>query len=88
MEFVKYNQLLKVRVSYDQDNGYYFQDFIESHDIERINNGRNYDYIKIGKPEAMHYTASELKHDERVIEELLLLRHEYFESDGHYFRNL
>lgn len=25
MEFVKHNQLLKIRVSYDQDNGYYFQ---------------------------------------------------------------
>lgn len=75
MEFIKHNQLLKIRVSYDQDNGYYFQDFIESHGIEPIGSGRNYDYIKIGNPEAMHYTASDLKHDERVIEELLLLRH-------------
>lgn len=75
MEFIKHNQLLKVRISYDPDNGYYFQDFIESHGIEPIDNGRNYDYIKIGNPEAMHYTASELKHDGRVIEELLLLRH-------------
>lgn len=36
MEFIKHNQLLKVRVSYDQDNGYHFKDFIESHDIELI----------------------------------------------------
>lgn len=74
MEFVKRNQLLKVRVSYDQD-AYYFSDFIESEGLERVNDGRNYEYIKIGNPEDMHYTASELKRDERVIEELLLLRH-------------
>ena len=74
MEFVRRNQLLKVRVSYDQDD-YYFSDFIESEGLERVNDGRNYEYIKIGNPEAMHYTASELKRDERVIEELLLLRH-------------
>lgn len=74
MEFIKHNQLLKIRVSYDQDD-YYFRDFIESEGLERINDGRNYEYIKIGNPEAMHYTASELKRDERVIEELLLLRH-------------
>ena len=74
MEFIKHNQLLKVRVSYGQDD-YYFRDFIESEGLERINDGRSYEYIKIGNPEAMHYTASELKRDERVIEELLLLRH-------------
>nr|DAN56949.1 MAG TPA: hypothetical protein [Caudoviricetes sp.] len=75
MEFIKHNQLLKLRVSYDQDNGYYFSDFIESEDIERINNGRDYEYIKIGKPDGLHYTSADLKHDARVIEELLLLRH-------------
>lgn len=75
MEFIKHNQLLKVRVSYDQDNGYHFEDFIECNGIERIGDGRNYEYIKIGNPEAMHYTSADLKHDERVIEELLLLRH-------------
>lgn len=75
MEFIKRNQLLKVRVAYDQDNGYHFKDFIESHGIEPIDNVRDYEYIKIGNPEAMHYTASELKRDARVIEELLLLRH-------------
>lgn len=75
MEFIKHNQLLKIHVSYDQANGYYFSDFIESEDIERINNGRNYDYIKIGKPDGLHYTSADLKHDDWVIEELLLLRH-------------
>ena len=75
MEFIKHNQLLKIRVSYDQDNGYYFRDFIESEAIERIGDGRDYSYLKIGNPEAMHYAHADLKHDDRVIEELLLLRH-------------
>lgn len=75
MEFIKHNQFLKIRVAYDQDNGYHFKDFIESHDIASIGNGRNSEYIKIGNPEAMHYQASDLVRDARVIEELLLLRH-------------
>lgn len=74
MDFIKNNQLLKVELSYDQDN-LYFEDFIQSSGIDRIGKGRDYSYLKIGKPEAMHYTASELQRDERVIEELLLLRH-------------
>lgn len=60
MEFIKHNQLLKIRVSYDQDNGYYFQDFTESEDIEPIGNGRNYDYIKIGNPEAIDCETGEI----------------------------
>ena len=75
MEFIKNNQCLKIRVSYDQDSGYYFKDFIQDNDIAPIGNGRDYSYLKIGKPDGLHYTHADLKHDESVIEELLLLRH-------------
>lgn len=73
MDFVKHNQLLKIRVEYDQEYGHIeFEEFVKSHGLERLS---DWAWLKFGNPEAMHYTSADLKHDERVIEELLLLRH-------------
>lgn len=74
MDFIKNNQLLKVELSYDQDN-LYFEDFIQDRGIARIGNGRDYSYLKIGKPDGRHYFASYLVCDSRVREELEWLRH-------------
>lgn len=73
MEIIKNNQLLRVELSHDNDGGIVaFEDFIRETGIEHIG-GRG--YLKIAKPEALHYKPEYLKHDGRVIEELLLLRH-------------
>ena len=73
MEFVKHNQLLKIRVAYDTAAGQSeFQDFVEMNDISCLNHR---EWLKIGGQSAPHYTPTDLKHDDWVIEELLLLRH-------------
>lgn len=73
MEFVKHNQLLKIRVAYDNATGQAeFQDFVEMNDISCLNHR---EWLRIGDQSAPHYTPTDLKHDDWVIEELLLLRH-------------
>ena len=73
MEFIKNNQCLKIRLNYDSESGQReFQDFVEMNDISCLNHG---EWLKIDNQSAPHYTPTDLKHDERVIEELLLLRH-------------
>lgn len=73
MEFIKHNQFLRIRVAYDCASGQSeFQDFVEMNDISCLNHR---EWLKIGDQSAPHYTATDLKHDDWVIEELLLLRH-------------
>lgn len=55
MEFIKHNQLLKIHVSYDQDNGYHFEDFIQNSGIEPIGEHK-YAYF----PASPRWTAKEL----------------------------
>ena len=83
MEIIKHNQCLKIDLSYDHDNGYYFEDFIEVYGIERISigNSRGYSYLKIGEPDARHYLASYLLRDSHVREELELHR-DYIDADN------
>ena len=55
MEFVKYNQLLKICVSYDQDGGYIgFKDFFAESGLEEID-GNRYTYF----PDAARWTEEE-----------------------------
>lgn len=68
MEFVKYNQLLKIRVEYDQDYGQIgFNDFIEDSGLERLS---DWEWLKFGNPEAMHFTPEDLKTPTDVYEAL------------------
>ena len=113
MEFVKHNQLLKIRVAYDQDNGYHFEDFIECNDIECLS---DWEWLKIANPEeameayqGSYYTGADFARElcEEIASEAMealpnylrdcikwsdvwdyYLRHDYFEVDGLYFRNL
>lgn len=55
MEFIKHNQVLKIHVSHDQDNGYYFEDFIQNSGIEPIGEHK-YAYF----PTTPRWTAEEL----------------------------
>ena len=51
MEFVKHNQLLKIRVEYDQDYVQIgFNDFIEDYGLERLS---DWEWLKFGNPEAI-----------------------------------
>ena len=69
MQFIKNNQMLRVEITYDQYSGQYqFNDFVEYEGLERLDRGRNCAYLKIGNPEAMHYTEHDLKHDDWVID--------------------
>ena len=83
MEIIKHNQCLKIDLSYDHDNGYYFAAFMEAYGIERISigNSRGYSYLKIGVPDARHYLASYLLRDSHVREELELHR-DYIDADN------
>ena len=73
MEIIKNNQFLNIDLTYDNDGGIIaFEGFIRETGIEHIG-GRN--YLKIASHEALHYKPEYLKHDDRVVEELLLLRH-------------
>ena len=59
MEFIKHNQLLKIRVGYDQDSGYIdFEHFIESHGLERLS---DWEWLKIAKPDSPHFTPDDLR---------------------------
>lgn len=56
MEFVKYNQLLKICVSYDQDGGYIgFKDFFAESGLEEID-GNRYAYF----PDSARWTEEEI----------------------------
>ena len=56
MEFVKYNQLLKICVSYDQDGGYIgFKDFFAESGLEKID-GNRYAYF----PDSARWTEEEI----------------------------
>lgn len=73
MEIIKNNQLLRVELSYDNDGGIIaFEGFIRENGIEHIG-GR--DYLKIAQPKALHYKPEYLNSDDRIAEELELLRH-------------
>lgn len=68
MEIIKNGQQLKLDLTYDEDNGHYqFNDFVEAEGLERLDRGRNYAYLKIADPEALHFTAQDLKHDSMVL---------------------
>lgn len=66
MEFVKYNQLLKIRVEYDQDYGQIgFNDFIEDNGLEPIGE-HAYAYF----PNEPRWTESEINgmtEEERLV---------------------
>lgn len=70
MEFIKNNQMLRVELTYDQDNGWHFADFVEAEGLERLDRGRNCAYMKIAEPDAHHFTPDDLKHDDSVIDYL------------------
>ncbi|MBF1074974.1 MAG: hypothetical protein HXL32_09735 [Prevotellaceae bacterium] len=55
MEFIKHNRLLKIHVSYDPDNGYHFEAFIQNSGIEPIGEHK-YAYF----PTTPRWTAEEL----------------------------
>lgn len=68
MDFIKNNQLLKVELSYDQDYGQIgFNDFIEDNGLERLS---DWEWLKFGNPEAMHFTPEDLKTPTAVYEAL------------------
>ena len=68
MEFIKHNQLLKVHVAYDQDYGQIaFDDFIGYTGLERLS---DWEWLKFGNPEAMHFTPEDLKTPTDVYEAL------------------
>lgn len=70
MEIVKNNQMLHVELTYYQDNGWHFADFVEAEGLERLDRGRNCAYMKIAEPDAHHFTPDDLKHDDWVIDYL------------------
>ena len=65
MEIIKNNQMLHVELTYDEDNGWRFEDFISMNGITRL---ADREWFKISNPEAMHYTEQDLKHDDWVID--------------------
>lgn len=67
MEIIKNNQLLSVELTYDQDNGWHFEDFISMNGIERVSDR---EWLKISNPEAPHFTPDDLKNDSAVIDYL------------------
>lgn len=67
MQFIKNNQMLRVELTYDQDNGWHFADFVEAEGLERLDRGRNCAYLKIAEPDAHRFTPDDLKHDDSVI---------------------
>lgn len=72
MEFVKYNQLLKIRVEYDQDHGQIgFNDFIEDNGLEPVGE-HAYAYF----PNEPRWTESEIN---GMTEEERLVWKEWFE---------
>ena len=67
MEFIKNNQMLRVELTYDEDNGWHFEDFISMNGIERVSDR---EWLKISNPEAPHFTPDDLKNDSAVIDYL------------------
>lgn len=68
MDFVKHNQLLKIRVEYDQDYGQIgFNYFIEDNGLERLS---DWEWLKLGNPEAMHFAPDDLRTPTSVFDAL------------------
>lgn len=67
MEIIKNNQLLKIDLTYDQDNGWRLTDFVEMNGITCLSDR---EWLKIADPEALHFTAQDLKHDNMVLDYL------------------
>ena len=67
MQFIKNNQMLRVELTYDQDNGWHFEDFISMNGIERVSDR---EWLKIAEPDAHHFAPDDLKHDDSVIDYL------------------
>ena len=66
MEFVKHNQLLKIRVAYDSDmSAVSFEDFVAETGLERLS---DYEWLKIANPDSPHFTPEDLKHDDWVFD--------------------
>lgn len=66
MEFVKHNQLLKIRVAYDNDmSAVSFEEFIEETGLERLS---DYEWLKIAKPDSPHFTPDDLRRDDWVFD--------------------
>ena len=64
----KNNQLLKVELSYDQDYGQIaIDDFIGDTGLERLS---DWEWLKFGNPEALHFTPEDLKTPTDVYEAL------------------
>lgn len=68
MEFVKHNQLLKIRVAYDNDMAYHsFEEFVEASGLEHLS---AHEWLKISNPDAPHFTPDDLRRDDWVFEAL------------------
>lgn len=67
MQFIKNNQALNVELTYDEDNGWHFEDFISMSGIERVSDR---EWFKISNPDAVHFAPDDLKHDDSVIDYL------------------
>lgn len=66
MEFVNHNQLLKIRVAYDNDIGYIeFEAFVKSHGLERVS---DWEWLKIANPDSPHFTPDDLRRDDWVFD--------------------
>jgi hypothetical protein len=62
MEFIKNNQVLKIKITYD-DGACSFDDFIQNSGLERIS---DYQWIVIKNPDEKRFTADDLKNAESV----------------------
>nr|DAV58307.1 MAG TPA: hypothetical protein [Caudoviricetes sp.] len=62
MSFIKNNQVLEIKIAYD-DDACFFDDFIQDSGLERIS---DYQWIVIKNPGAKRFTADDLKNAESV----------------------
>lgn len=68
MDFVKHNQLLKIRVEYDQEYGHIeFEEFVKSHGLERLS---DWAWLKFGNPDDLYFAPDDLKTPTDVYEAL------------------
>lgn len=65
MMFIKNNQALEIKIEFDDDCGFLFNQFVENEGLEQVS---DYQWLDIKEPDNKRFSADDLKSDYRVYE--------------------
>lgn len=63
MSFIKNGQVLEIKIDFDEESCFLFNDFVENEVIDEIS---DYQWIVIRNPDEKRFSADDLKNDESV----------------------